>query len=69
MNYYSTICTLELIYFGFNAQEMMKKQLYPSDYFIFPPLHWRNHANVLIVTQAFTCIAYVYNAQKLRYTI
>ena len=68
MNYYSTIHALELIYFDSNTQETMKKQLYLSDSPNFPPLHWRNPAKVT-VTQAFTCISYVYNAQKRRYTI
>ena len=31
MNYYSTIHALELICFDSNTQEMMKKQLFPSD--------------------------------------
>ena len=42
MDYYSTIYELELIYFDSNTQETMKKQLYPSDSYNFPPLHWRN---------------------------
>ena len=32
-------------------------------------MHWRNPAKCLTVTQAFTCISYVYNAQKRRYTV
>ena len=60
---------IELIYFVSNAQESLKKQLYPSDYFNFPPLHWRNPAKGLTVKQAFICISYVYNAQKHRYTV
>ena len=39
MNYYSTIHTLELIYF----HSKHKKQL-TSDFSNFPPLHWRNPA-------------------------
>ena len=54
---------LDLTYFDSNAQETMKKQLYPSDSFNFLPLHWRNPAKGLTVMQAFTCISYVYNAQ------
>ena len=42
--------------FDSNTQEMMKKQLYPSDYSNFPTLRWRNPATYLTVTQAFTCI-------------
>ena len=42
----------------------MKRQLYPSDSFNFPPLHWRNPAKGFTVPQAFTRIPYVYNAQK-----
>ena len=61
MNYYSTIHALELIYFDPNTQETMKKQLYPSNSSNFRPLHWRNPAKSLTVTQAFTCISYVYN--------
>ena len=59
MNYYSTIHALELIYFDSNTQETMKKKLYPSDSSNFPPLHWRNPAKSLTVTQAFTYISYV----------
>ena len=44
VNYYSTIHTLELTYFHSNTQETMKKQLYPSDSFNFPPLHGRSPA-------------------------
>ena len=55
---YSTFHTLELIYFDSNTQETMKKQLHPSNSFNFPPLHWRNPAKKLTVTQAFTCISY-----------
>ena len=60
---------LELIYFDSNTQETMKNQLYPSDSSNFPPLHWRNAAKGLTVTQAFTYTAYVYNAQKQRYSV
>ena len=63
------IITQLLIYFDSNIQETMKKQLYPSDYSKFPPLHWRNPAKGLTVTPAFTCLSYVYNAQKRRYTV
>ena len=42
--HYSTIHALELIYFESNTQEMMKKQLYPSDSFNFPAL--KNPANI-----------------------
>ena len=37
--YFSTIHALELIYFDSNTQEMMKKQLCPSDSSNFLPLH------------------------------
>ena len=47
----------------------MIKQLYPSDSSNFPPLHWRNPAEDLTVTQAFTYISYVYNARKRSYTV
>ena len=47
----------------------MKNQLYPSDSSNFPPLHWRNPAKGLTVTQAFTYTSYVYNAQKRRYSV
>ena len=69
MNYYSTIHALELIYFDSITQETMKKQLYPSDSSNFPPLHRRNPATGLTVTQAFTCISYVNNAQERRYIV
>ena len=64
ITYYSTIHALALIYFDSNAQETMKKRLYPSDSFNCPPLHWRNPAEVLTVTQAFTWNFDVYNAQN-----
>ena len=48
------------MYFDSNTQAIMKKQLYPSDSSNFPPLHWRNPANGLTVTQAVTFISYVY---------
>ena len=57
---YSTIHALELIYFNSNTQEKMKRQLQSSDSSNFPPLHWRNPAKGLTVTQVFTCICYVY---------
>ena len=47
----------------------MKKQLYPSDSSNFAPLHWRNPAKGLTVTQTFTCISYVYNMLKWPYTV
>ena len=65
MNYYSIIHALELIYFDSNTQEMMKTQLYPSDFSNFPPLYWRNPAKRLTVTQEFTYISYIYNTQKI----
>ena len=55
--------------FNSNTQERMKKQLYLSDSSNFLPLQGRNPAKGLTVTQAFTCISYVYNAQKRRYTL
>ena len=55
--------------FNFNTQERMKKQLYLSDSSNFLPLRGRNPAKGLTVMQAFTCIFYVYNAQKRRYTL
>ena len=39
----------------------MKKQLYPSDSYNFPPLQWKNPAKGLTVTQASTCISYVFH--------
>ena len=69
MNYYSTIHVLELIYFDSNTQETMKKHLYPFDSSNSPPLHWRSLAKGLTVMQTLTCIPYVYNAQKRRYTV
>ena len=69
VNYYSIIHILELIYFDSNAQETMKKQLYPSNSCNFLPLHWRNPAKCLTVTQAYTGIVYVYNVQKRLYTV
>ena len=55
VNCYSSIHALELNYS--NTQETMKKQLYPSDSYNFPPFneHWRNPAKGLTVTQASTC--------------
>ena len=47
----------------------MKKQLYPSESSNFPPLHWRNPAKGLAVTQAFTLISNIYNAQQRCYTV
>ena len=35
----SPIHALELIYFNSNTQATMKRKLYPSDSFNFPPLH------------------------------
>ena len=64
VNCCSTIHALELTYIDSNTLETMKKQLYLSDTFKFPPLHWRCPAKGLTVVQAFTCISYVYNAQK-----
>ena len=67
VNYYSTIHALELIYFDSNTQETMKKQLYSSDSYNFPPIHWRNPAKGLNVTQASTCNSYIFNEQKWLY--
>ena len=63
VNYYSTIHALELIYFDSNTQETMKKHLYLLVSSNLPPLHWRNPAKGLTVTQVFTCISYVSNVQ------
>ena len=65
VNYYLTIHALKLTYFHSNTQETMKKQLYPSDSSNFPLLHWKKPTKTWSVTQAFTFIAYVYNAQKM----
>ena len=40
-----------------NTQEMTKKQLYPSDFSSFPPLHEEILPTTLTVIQAFTCIS------------
>ena len=51
-----------------NTQETLKKQLSnPLDSSNLPPLHWRNPAKGLTVTQAFICISYIYSAQNRRY--
>ena len=64
VNYYSTIHSLELIYFDSKTQETMKKQLYPSDFYNFPSLQWRNPVKGLSVTQASTCTSYVFHVRK-----
>ena len=63
VNYYSTIHALELIYLFIYlfTQERVKKQLYPSDSYNFPPLHWKNPAKGLTVTQASIFISHVFH--------
>ena len=46
-----------------------KKQSEPSDPSSFPPLHKEIPPKKLTVIQAFTCISYVFNAKKRRYTV
>ena len=48
-----------MIYFDSNTQDTIKKKLDPSDSSNFPPLHCRNPAKILTVTQAFTYMSYV----------
>ena len=47
----------------------MKKQIDTQYSSNFPPLHWRNLAKSLTVTQAIACISFVYNALTRRYTV
>ena len=55
--YWATNHLLARIYFDSNAQETTKKQLYPSDFSIFPPLHEEIPPTTLTVVEAFTCIS------------
>ena len=54
--YWATNHLLARIYFDSNMQETMTKQLYPSDFSSFPPLHEEIMPTNLAVIEAFTCI-------------
>ena len=55
--YWATNHLFARIYFDSNTQETTKKQLYPSDFFSFPPLHEEIPPTTLTIIEAFTCIS------------
>ena len=55
--YWATNHLLARIYFDSNTQETTKKQLYPSDFSSFSPLHEEIPPTTLTVIEAFTCIS------------
>ena len=61
MNYYSTIHTLELIYFDSNTQETMKNVVVSFRFFQLSAIALKK---VLTLTQAFTRMSYVFKAQN-----
>ena len=55
--YWAANHLLARIYFNPNTQETMKKQLYPSGFSSFPPLHEEIPPITLTVIEAFTRIS------------
>ena len=54
--YWATIHSLARIYFDSNTQEMLKKQMYLSDFHSFLPMHEETPPTALTVKQVFICM-------------